>query len=324
MNEIFPNGEHLTLDAIWYGGGNNDNAALTIFRHFDSATVTKGLVGRTPQTAWVIDYSLLERIHYLLVAGFDVYGNVGHQLNSRLYMDFLRIEGEFNFLALLPPDTRLTELQHWYRGVSKKQLDYLQAPFQLFSQPSGVIYTSNQPKQELYKKLHHYLAPVLTQHHSLDKNVVPASHRLALQKLEQVRGQAPFLLSQVTNLSVKQPSGATRYYTLLHNNAHSNITSLLNEKSNRLPKEDTITVVDGFIGAYPETFMQVEESQLPVFVAQLLSMQTEHDYQQLMDQFGVRRTNLDFWQHSDQVQAEYLREQSYKAGLLDYSRLENR
>ena len=54
----------------------------------------------------MIGYPLLERIHYLLVAGYDVYGNVGHQLNSRLYMDFLRMEGEFNFLTLLPEAQR--------------------------------------------------------------------------------------------------------------------------------------------------------------------------------------------------------------------------
>ena len=42
--------------------------------------MVKGLVGQQPKTAWVIDYSLLERIHYLLVAGFDVFGNVAHQL----------------------------------------------------------------------------------------------------------------------------------------------------------------------------------------------------------------------------------------------------
>ncbi len=61
----------------------------------------------TPKTAWVIDYSLLERIHYLLVAGFDVFGNVAHQLETRLYMDFLRMEGEQNFLFFLPPDERI-------------------------------------------------------------------------------------------------------------------------------------------------------------------------------------------------------------------------
>lgn len=45
----------------------------------------------------VIGYPLFERMHYLLLAGYDVYGNIGHQLATRLYMDFLRMEGELNF-----------------------------------------------------------------------------------------------------------------------------------------------------------------------------------------------------------------------------------
>ena len=31
-------------------------------------------------------------------------------------MDFLRVEGEFNFLTLLPPETRLSERARWYEG----------------------------------------------------------------------------------------------------------------------------------------------------------------------------------------------------------------
>ena len=98
--------QKLDLSLIWDGDGRNPNAALTVFRHFDSASVVKGLVGEPPKTAWVIGYPLFERIYYLLVAGYDVYGNVGHQLNSRLYMDFMRMEGEFNFLLLLPQARR--------------------------------------------------------------------------------------------------------------------------------------------------------------------------------------------------------------------------
>jgi hypothetical protein len=40
------------LSMIWSGDGRNPNAALTVFRHFDSATVVKGLVGDQPKTAW--------------------------------------------------------------------------------------------------------------------------------------------------------------------------------------------------------------------------------------------------------------------------------
>lgn len=44
-NNWFKHGENLSTDVIWDGNGTNPNAALTVFRHFDSASVVQGLVG---------------------------------------------------------------------------------------------------------------------------------------------------------------------------------------------------------------------------------------------------------------------------------------
>jgi hypothetical protein len=82
------------LDWIWNGGGTNPNALLTVYRHFDNAAVTRGFVGVWPKTAWVMDYPIFERIYYDLVAGFNVFGNVTHQVSTRLYMDHLRMQSE--------------------------------------------------------------------------------------------------------------------------------------------------------------------------------------------------------------------------------------
>ncbi|MGH9886562.1 MAG: fatty acid cis/trans isomerase, partial [bacterium] len=76
-----------TLAAIWDGDGHNTNAQLTVFRNSDNATVVRGFLGALPKTAWVMDYPIFERIYYDLVAGFDIYGNVVHQVSTRLYMD---------------------------------------------------------------------------------------------------------------------------------------------------------------------------------------------------------------------------------------------
>ncbi|WP_413770154.1 fatty acid cis/trans isomerase, partial [Vibrio vulnificus] len=72
---------------LWAG---NDNALLSIFRHFDSASVTKGLIGEVPQTMWLFDFPLLERTYYQLAVNFDVFGNVSHQAQTRLYFDLIR------------------------------------------------------------------------------------------------------------------------------------------------------------------------------------------------------------------------------------------
>ena len=323
MNEVFPSGEHPSLESIWDGDGHNTNASLTIFRHIDTATVTKGLVGKPPKTAWVIDYGLLERIHYLLVAGFDVYGRLGHLLTTRLYMDFLRSEGEFNFLALLPPETRKSELRSWYQGLSESDTKKMLEPHKLFTQASKIQYKTESPKQELFSMLKKKLSDVLPDHHSLEQNAVPAEHRIALQTLEEIVGGAAAYIPQVAFLTV-EADGLQYQYTIIHNNAHSNITSLFFEKKNRLPELDTLTVAHGFIGAYPDALMSVNGGDLQNFVKQLANINSEPAYQTFMDNYGVRRTNPQFWQHSDKVHAYYKYLLPIESGLLDFSRLENR
>ena len=93
----------LGYEAIWKGNRATDAPVMTVYRHFDSGSSHRGVLGNLPKTLWVIDYPLLERIYYALVAGFDVYGTMGHQLAVRLYMDELRQEGESYFLDFLPP-----------------------------------------------------------------------------------------------------------------------------------------------------------------------------------------------------------------------------
>ena len=171
--DVYPNGRALTADLLWDGGGTNQNAALTIFRHFDNASVVKGLVGAEPKTAWVIDYPLLERIHYLLVAGYDVYGNAGHQLFSRLYMDFLRIGGEFNFLYLLPPQARDAAIAYWYRGAETKIQEFVAEYQDTFAVDTGIEYAGADPQHELYTHLRERVASALAHEYDLSADTVP-------------------------------------------------------------------------------------------------------------------------------------------------------
>ncbi|MEG6719203.1 fatty acid cis/trans isomerase, partial [Pseudomonas aeruginosa] len=67
-----------------------DNALLSIFRQFDCDSVRKGLLGEVPQTLWLMVYPLFERTYYGLVVIFDVFGNVSHQAQTRLYFDLIR------------------------------------------------------------------------------------------------------------------------------------------------------------------------------------------------------------------------------------------
>lgn len=105
----FPNG--YAISDLWNG---NPNSALTVVRHEDSAAVVKGLVGATPKTAFVLDYSIFERFYYDLVAGFDVFGDVSHQVHTRLYMSYIKMEAEEVFLSFLPSNVRAPMRRSWY------------------------------------------------------------------------------------------------------------------------------------------------------------------------------------------------------------------
>jgi hypothetical protein len=323
----------LDLGIVWAGEGRNPNAALTVFRHFDSATVMQGMVGDPPKTAWLLTYTLLERIHYLLVAGFDVFGNIGHQLNSRLYMDFLRMEGETNFLALLPKSARLPVVEHWYRGASGTIREKFYDEHRQYAVESGVRFKATghggRPAEplallgELHGKLEAGLAPVRPAGIRLADRA-PGAIAQALQGLETMRGPGLALMPETAFLRIDRTDGPPVDVTILRNSAHSNISYFFAERWTRLPEEDTLTVVPGFIGPYPNAFYRVDAGRIDGFVRAVEGLRGPDDYRALANRFSVRRTSASFWGHVDALQAAATAGNPLGAGVTDLSRIENR
>ncbi|MBL4780767.1 MAG: fatty acid cis/trans isomerase [Porticoccaceae bacterium] len=313
----------ISLKLIWDGDGVNDNAALTVFRHFDSASVEKGLLGQAPKTAWVLDYGSLERIHYLLVAGYDVFGNAGHQLLTRLYMDFLRMEAETTFLQLLPESARVRERKHWYQGVHGDEINaYLTLPaFEKQSVPN-IPYQSDDQKQELFEFLTQRLKKVLPIKHQL-QSIKIAAVREHLERLQLLKGKPAALMPELALVRVTDPVG-DEYISLIANRSYSSMTSMFREQANRRPGEDTLSVLPGFIGAYPNAFFQVSSAELVGFVETITGLETISDYVGLLDKYGVRRTDARFWATSDIFHQAYRERYPLTSGILDFNRLENR
>ncbi|WP_410967647.1 fatty acid cis/trans isomerase, partial [Salmonella sp. SAL4441] len=84
--------------------------------------------------------------YYGLVVNFDVFGNVSHQAQTRLYFDLIRNGAEQNFLRLMPVDARQPLLDDWYQnsGKLKMWMDY-----QAFDDdtPSALGLPEKQPKK---------------------------------------------------------------------------------------------------------------------------------------------------------------------------------
>jgi len=125
-------------------------------------------------------------------------------------------------------------------------------------------------------------------------------------------------------LRVEAEGAAPRWFSLLRDTGHANVAHLAREKSELLPAENALTVVPGFIGAYPNALYRVAVRELPAFEAALRGLASEADYRALADRYVVRRTNPAFWAASDALHRAHCASAPQEAGLFDLSRFDNR
>ena len=323
---------------IWNGDGNNPNAALTIFRHMDSASVNYGFIGDYPETTWIIDYSILERIHYLLVAGFDVYGNLGHQLNTRLYMDFLRTEGEDYFLAFLPADQRQAIRDSWYQGIRESNKGD-EGEIKWINKEIVTGYRSDNPQLELYQHMESYLGPLAgdgdyinrcttdTCKPKVSEAVLRADR--AMQQAARMDGIIVQVLPDVAFVRIRMGSRPEDdlAYTLISNKAYKSVSSMFSGETlgdRRDYEYDTQTVVRWLEGAYPNFFYVVELDDIEKFVEEYNAIENREEYEDFVARYGKRRTSEDFWEHADWFNAQYHKERPKLSGIYDLNRYQNR
>jgi Fatty acid cis/trans isomerase (CTI) len=91
-----------------------------------------------------------------------------------------------------------------------------------------------------------------------------------------------------------------------------------------LPRISSITLVNGFLGAYPNAFYVVQADRLRDLLEAVENLNSEAGYAALSSRFAIRRADARFWPHSDALHAAYRRSSPVEAGLFDYNRFENR
>ncbi|RNC71452.1 MAG: peptidylprolyl isomerase [Desulfuromonadales bacterium] len=324
----------LGYESIWKGNGAADAPLLTIYRHFDSASVHKGALGKLPKTMWVIDYPLFERIYYALVAGFDIYGNAGHQLAIRLYMDALRVEGESYFLDYLPPQRRQEIMQSWYKNADLKKMNYYPSAL-----PAKIPFVTDDPKREFVEHIvdsHLLPATKITfdplnylragaAYPSLPKKYeTDGDYRTALRSLS--RPGMPFVAlindynANLAFLRIRLKNGKDSAGSLVVNRWHDNVAFLIKEDARLDPSKDSVDFIPGLIGSYPNYFFDVREEDLPDFFELLARFEKTPEDQARLARYGINRADERFWEAYDWFQERFLRDEPVRGGLFDLNR----
>ncbi len=326
----------LGLDAIWKGRRPSDSPLLTIYRHFDSASVHKGALGDLPRTLWVIDYPQFERIYYALVAGFDVFGNLSHQVNVRRYMDYLRIEGELNFLEFLPHDVRLPTMQSWYLG--DRAFDNVDHETVRSLRPTKIRYETDDPKRELLEQVvdHHLLASAgiefdrINYRRSGVEVPMPTSfetHEDIVNGFRALTAPGTGFIKHVTGgdvnllyVRVKDYEGEDRFFTIVINRWHDNVNSMFRESRRLDPSKDTIDFIAGSVGSYPNVFLVVEAEDVPDLFDMLENFDGSEEYVAKIEKYGVNRADDSFWDTYDWFQRRLDEADPLRTGLYDLNR----
>ena len=323
----------LGYDNIWKGNNQYDTPLLTVYRHFDSASVHRGALGDLPKTMWVVDYPLLERIYYALVAGFDVYGTVTHQVGVRLYMDSLRMEAESYFLDFMPQEKRSTMMHSWYVGVDKKKVAYYESKL-----PTKITYTTLNPKREFVEHLVKDYYPEFA-HISFDNHNYLQEHEVVefpesfknkddyLQAFKSVSREGTAFFKLVTDHKINLAVGRIHMedepdivFSIVINRWHDNVSFLLKENAFLNPAKDRADFIEGFVGSYPNMFFDLRSDQVGKFLRMLSTYTGSEEDLKWLWEVGVNRGKQDFWVHYDWFQKRFKDEQPVQSGLFDLNR----
>jgi len=330
----YPQG--LPLESLWKGNSKEQNdSILTIYRHFDSASVHKGALGDIPKTLWLIDYPLLERIYYSLVAGFDIFGNTPHQLLVRKHMDRLRIEGESNFLEFLPQNSRKEYFNSWYKGWLASHLSVYN-PSEL---KSSIAYKSKDYKTEFIKKAIDYLGVQKDKINYIEQNYIPTQIKAKYETKKQIeetfkalslKGQTKIIKeftdsqSNLAYIRIKMNDQKDLVYTMVVNRWHENVALLFNEDSRLDSSKDSIHFIEGFIGSYPNMFLEVKQDDLSDFFKVIKNYDNSKEHLEKIINYTVNRANPKFWKSYDWFDKKFKEQDRLNYGIFDLNRYDRR
>jgi hypothetical protein len=149
-----------------------------------------------------------------------------------------------------------------------------------------------------------------------------------MRQLARIKGQQLKVFPDVAYVRVLMEGEADINYSLIYNKQYLNVNSMLESEAKisktRDRDADTLTVIRGFSGSYPNFFFEVPLEDLEEFAAVAATLSNIDQYHAFAGRWGVRRTNSRFWAAADWFNEEYARQNPLEAGVLDLSRYANR
>ena len=197
-------------------------------------------------------------------------------------------------------------------------------------------YKTDNPQREFYQILQRYLGPAAGPTDTINRceksaclnkvNSAEIQVDEAMRRIAKIRGMLLTVFPDVAFLRVKngQNGKSDLAYTFILNKGYSNISSMFENEDRRDHSQDTLTVVKGLTGSYPNFFFVIDNKDVDTFVKRVEAVRDRDDYERLVGLYGMRRTNTAFWATSDWFHAWLASNEPLRAGIFDLNRYRNR
>jgi hypothetical protein len=237
-----------------------------------------------------------------------------------------------NFVSYLPKKSRLNTLRNWYIGDST----FENQNNDILTRNTKVRYKTKKYKEEFIRQVilknikpktgldfdkTNYLCKnsIMPKEFTTKEDVERGFKALDKKHIKFIQYMNDFDINNAL-LRVDLPSGKSVVKSIVINRWHDNVNSLFLEKYRLNPKKDTLDIVDGSVGSYPNMFIVIKSNQLKEFFYIIENFDNSDNMRNKMKKFLVSRSDSNFWQVYDWFQNWYFKSKPIKSGLYDLNR----
>jgi hypothetical protein len=335
---------------IWRGEEPGDTPIVVLFRNDDNifAADPNVAIGQFPKTGAIINLPILEAMIYETVINYDQFGAAQNGFVSVLGFGLSRRNWETNFLRFLPADKRRALYDSWYESpglnAGRGQLPDLDVVNSFITQatlpdlgpntlPAEIKFKTDDPKREFFTMLLEHVKDRVQTADPINRpqpgdnpdRVTKAMRSIAAASSQQQPTWRKFktLLPEATFLRIDAPGKDPEVYSMMLDRDFRSKNFLTGPAQHSVPSLARVTIYPGILTCYPNFIFRIDEKDVEEFAAQLTDADTKEKFTAVVERWGVRRSNPNFWQVANSITEYVRRKNPLEAAVFDVNRYKN-
>jgi hypothetical protein len=131
------------------------------------------------------------------------------------------------------------------------------------------------------------------------------------------------LIPEATFLRIDRPDQKPLVYTMTLDRDLRTKAFAVSMLQNEDPAKARVTIYPGVLTAYPNFIFRIKENEIGDFANQLIAAETPEQFTGLVEKWGVRRSNPDFWNVLHSITGYVQNQTPERAAIFDINRYQN-